>query len=216
MASVRMHGRNWLVRRIERKLAPDLGQLRYVASSRHIYWKVLIPCLVVGFIFGTIAEFVSPIRSTREAGHFNDPAFFVLTSILTGLVLWSMTLLGSFRKLLVFDGGMVAKYSQKHTLVVIPWADITPGTIKAVTTADGTDPDRRLAARRKVSLGAGGRNAVVFQARDTFWVFASNRDPAPLVLAVHGAMNDAGTPGAARAAAGALPAVVLTGRMALD
>ncbi|MFJ6457004.1 hypothetical protein [Paenarthrobacter sp. NPDC091669] len=216
MASVRMHGRNWLVRRIERKLAPDLGQLRYVASSRHLYWKVLIPCLVVGFIFGTIAEFVSPIRSSREAGHFNDPAFFVLTSILTGLVLWSMTLLGSFRKLLVFDGGMVAKYSQKHTLVVIPWADITPGTIKAVTTPDGTDPDRRLVARRKVSLGAGGRNAVVFQARDTFWVFTSNRDPAPLVLAVHGAMNDAGTPGAARAAAGALPAVVLTGRMALD
>ncbi|MGO4147468.1 hypothetical protein AB4Y77_20495 [Paenarthrobacter sp. YAF11_1] len=216
MASARMHGRNWLVRRVERKLAPELGQLRCVASSRHIYWKVLIPCLVVGFIFGAIAEFVSPIRSTREAGHFNDPAFFVLTSILTGLVLWSMTLLGSFRKLLVFDGGMVAKYTQKQTLVVIPWADITPGTIKAVTTADGTDPDRRLVARRKISLGAGGRSAVVFQARDTFWVFASNQDPAPLVLAIHGAMNDAGIPGAARAAAGALPAVVLTGRMALD
>ncbi|ASN18423.1 hypothetical protein [Arthrobacter sp. YN] len=211
-----MHGRNWLVRRVERKLAPDLGQLRFVASSRHIYWKVLIPCLVVGLIFGTIAEFVSPIRSTREAGHFNDPAFFVLTSILTGLVLWSMTLLGSFRKLLVFDGGMVAKYSQKHTLVVIPWADITTGTIKAVTTADGTDPDRRLVARRKVSLGAGGRSAVVFQARDTFWVFASSQDPAPLVLTIHGALNDVGTSGAARAAAGALPAVVLTGRMALD
>ncbi|MEJ1114721.1 hypothetical protein WBN73_08700 [Paenarthrobacter sp. CCNWLY172] len=211
-----MHGRNWLVRRVERELAPDLGQLRCVASSRHIYWKVLIPCLVLGFIFGTIAEFVSPIRSTREAGHFNDPAFFVLTSILTGVVLWSMTLLGSFRKLLVFDGGMVAKYSQKHTRVVIPWADITPATIKAVTTSDGTDPDRRLVARRKVSLGAGGRSAVVFQARDTFWVFASNQDPAPLVLAIHGAMNDAGTPGAARAAAGALPAVVLTGRTALD
>ncbi|WP_310208507.1 hypothetical protein [Paenarthrobacter nitroguajacolicus] len=193
-----------------------MGRLRYVASSRRIFWKVLLPCLAAGFIYGTIAEFVSPIRSTREAGHFNDPAFFVLTSMVTGVVLWSMTLVGSFRNLLVFDGGIVAKYSQKRTLLVIPWADIAPGSIKAVTTADGTDPDRRLVARRKVSLGAGGRNALVFQARDSFWVFASDHDPAPLVLAIHGAMNDAGTPGAARAAAGALPAVVLTGRTALD
>ncbi|MCD4852123.1 hypothetical protein LN996_14995 [Arthrobacter sp. AK01] len=216
MAGVRMRGRNWLVRRVERELGPQLGQLRYVAFSRRIYWNVLAPCLLIGFAFGAIAEFVSPIRSTREAGHFNDPAFFVITSMLTGLVLWAMTFLGSFRKLLVLDGGIVAKYSQKHTRLVIPWAEIVPGTLKAVTTADGTDPERRLVARRKVSLGAGGSNAVVFQARDTFWIFASNQDPAPLVTAIHGAMNDAGTPGAAQAAAGALPAVVLTGRMTLD
>ncbi len=211
-----MHGRNWLVRRIERRLGPELGQLRYIASSRKIFWKVLFPCLVVGFIFGTIAEFVSPIRSTREAGHFNDPAFFALTSILTGLLLWSMTFLGSFRKLLVFDGGLVAKYSQSSTRLVFAWDDIVPSTIKAVTTLDGTDPDRRLAARHKVSLGAGGRNALVFKARDTFWVFASNNDPAPLAAAIREAMNAAGMPEAARAAAGALPAVVLTGRTALD
>ncbi|WP_024818958.1 hypothetical protein [Arthrobacter sp. 31Y] len=211
-----MHGRNWLVRRIERRLGPELGQLRYIASSRRIFWKVLLPCLVVGFVFGTIAEFVSPIRSTREAGHFNDPAFFALTSILTGLLLWSMTFLGSFRKLLVFDGGLVAKYSQASTRLVFAWSDIVPSTIKAVTTVDGTDPDRRLAARHKVSLGAGGRNALVFRARDTFWVFASNNDPAPLAAAIREAMNAAGMPEAARAAAGALPAVVLTGRTALD
>ncbi|KUM35763.1 hypothetical protein [Arthrobacter sp. EpRS71] len=211
-----MHGRNWLVRRVERRLGPELGQLRYIASSRKIFWKALLPCLVVGFAFGTIAEFVSPIRSTREAGHFNDPAFFALTSILTGLLLWFMTLLGSFRKLLVFDGGLVAKYSQSSTRLIFAWGDIVPGTIKAVTTVDGTDPDRRLTARRKISLGAGGRNALVFKARDTFWVFASNSDPAPLVLAIQGAMQDAGIPDAPRAAAGALPAVVLTGRTALD
>ena len=211
-----MHGRNWLVRRVERRLGPELGQLRYIASSRKIFWKVLLPCLVVGFVFGTIAEFVSPIRSTREAGHFNDPAFFALTSILTGLLLWSMTFLGSFRKLLVFDGGLVAKYSQSSTRLVFAWDDIVPSTIKAVTTLDGTDPDRRLAARQKVSLGAGGRNALVFKARDTFWVFASNNDPAPLAAAIREAMNAAGMPEAARAAAGALPAVVLTGRTALD
>lgn len=211
-----MHGRNWLVRRIERRLGAELGQLRYVASSRRIFWKALAPCLIVGFVFGTIAEFISPIRSTRQAGHFNDPALFVSASILTGLVLWSITLLGSFRKLLVFDGGIVAKYSQASTQLVFPWNDIVPRTIKAVTTTDGTEPARRLVARQMVSLGAGGRNALVFQARETFWVFASNDDPAPLVTAIQRAMRDAGIPDAARAAAGALPAVVLTGRVALD
>lgn len=211
-----MHGRNWLVRRVERRLGPELGKLRYVASSRRIFWKALIPCLVVGFVFGTVAEFVSPLRSTREAGHFSDPALFVTASILTGLVLWSMTFLGSFRKLLVFDDGLAAKYSQKHTQVVIRWADITPGSIKAATTADGSDPDRRLVARQKVSLGAGGRNAVVFQTHGTFWVFASDQDPAPLVTTVQAAMRDAGIAHAGSVAAGALPAVVLTAPTALD
>jgi len=211
-----MRGRNWLVRRVERRLGPELGRLRYVAASRKVFWKALLPCLAVGFVFGTIAEFISPIRSTREAGHFNDPAFFALTSVLTGLVLWAMTFLGSFRKLLVFDRGIVAKYSQKQTTMVIPWTDVVPGSIKAVTTPDGTNPEHRLVARHKVSLGAGGGNAVVFQARGTFWVFASDQDPAPLILAIQGALHDAGIPGAARAAAGALPVVVLTGRTSLD
>ncbi|WP_309075805.1 hypothetical protein [Paenarthrobacter sp.] len=211
-----MRGRNWLVRRVERRLAPELGQLRYVASSRRIFWKALIPCLVVGFVFGTIAEFVSPIRSTRDAGHFSDPALFITASILTGSLLWGMTLLGSFRKVLVFDRGMVAKYSQKHTRVVIPWSDIVPGSLKAVTTADGSNPDRRLVARQKVSLGAGGRNALVFQAREIFWVFASDEDPWPLVSAVQESLRDAGMADAVRATSGALPAVVLTGRTALD
>ncbi|NWL11745.1 hypothetical protein DM793_10605 [Paenarthrobacter nitroguajacolicus] len=211
-----MRGRNWLVRRVERRLEPELGQLRYVASSRRIFWKALIPCLVVGFVFGTIAEFVSPIRSAREAGHFNDPVLFVTASVLTGLLLWGMTFLGSFRKLLVFDRGMVAKYSQKQTQVLFPWSDIAPGSLKALTTADGSDPDRRLVARQKVSLGAGGRNALVFQARETFWVFASDEDPRPLVMAVQESLRQAGMADAVRATSGALPAVVLTRRTALD
>ncbi|MGO4432278.1 hypothetical protein AB4Y88_02955, partial [Paenarthrobacter sp. RAF9] len=186
-----------------------------VASSRRIFWKVLVPCLVVGFVFGAIAEFVSPIRSTREAGRFNDPLFYVLTSILTGLVLWSMTLLGSFRKLMVFDGGIVAKYAQKHTLLLFPWADIAPASLKVVTTLDGTDPERRLVAKQKVSLGAGGVNALVFRARETFWVFATNEDLEAMVGAVHTCLRQAGIPGAGLAAAGALPAVVLTERTAL-
>ena len=141
---------------------------------------------------------------------------FIAASTLTALVLWSMTLLGSFRKILVFDGGIVAKYSQQHTLLVFPWSEVAPETLKAVTTADNTDPDRRLVAKSKVSLGAGGRNAVVFQARETFWVFAADEDPAPLVKAIQGAMRSSGTPGPGREAAGALPAVVLTGTTTLD
>jgi len=134
-----MRGRNWLVRRAERRLGPKLGRLRYVASSRRIFWKALFP-----------------------------------------------------------------------------WSDIAPGSLKAVTTADGSDPDRRLVARQKVSLGAGGRNALVFQARETFWVFASDDDPRPLVVAVQESLREAGMADAVRATSGALPAVVLTGRTALD
>lgn len=211
-----MRGRNWLVRRTERRLGPELGQLRHIASSRRIFWKLLIPCLAVGFLFGAIGEFISPATSTREPGHFEDPVLFIVASTLTGLVLWSMTLLGSFRKLLVFDGGIVARYSQQYTTLEFPWAEIAPAYIKAVATADGTDPDRRLVARQKTSLGVAGKNALVFQARDTFWVFSTNEDPVPLVEAIQAAMRDAGIPDARRLAAGALPAVVVTGRTALD
>ena len=211
-----MRGRNWLVRRTERRLGPELGQLRHVASSRRIFWKLLIPCLAVGFLFGVIGEFVTPATSTREPGHFADPVLFIVASTLTGLILWSMTLLGSFRKLLVFDGGIVARYSQRHSSLVFPWAEIPPAYIKAVTTADGTDPDRRLVARQKTSLGVAGRNALVFRARNTFWVFSSDEDPDPMVRAIQTAMRDAGVPGAGRLASGALPAAVVTGRTALD
>lgn len=66
-ASVRMRGRNWLVRRVERRLEPELGQLRYVASSRRIFWKALIPpCLVVASPSGPLpnssAQFAPPGR----------------------------------------------------------------------------------------------------------------------------------------------------------
>lgn len=211
-----MRGRNWLVRSAERRLGPELGELRFIAPSRHIYWKALVPCLVVGFVFGTVAEFVTPIRSTREPAHFSDPVLFVVASTLTGLLLWAMTLLGSFRKLLIFERGVVARYSQPRTTLVARWAEIAPDSIKAVTTPDNTDPDRRLVARSKMSLGAGGRNAVVFRVRDDFWVFASDHDPADLVGALQQAMEDSGVPGARQVSAAALPAVVLSSSTALD
>lgn len=134
-----MHGRSWLVRRAERRLGHELGPLRFVAISSKVYWKALLPCLAVGFAYGTVGEFVTP-RSSREPGLFTDLPMYVLVSALTGLVLWSLTLLMSFRKLLVFEGGLAARFAQKHTTRVFRWADIDATTIKAVTTAEGTTP----------------------------------------------------------------------------
>ncbi|MGP0224541.1 hypothetical protein [Paenarthrobacter sp. NCHU4564] len=211
-----MRGRNWLVRGAEQRLGPELGELRFIASSRHIYWKALLPCLAVGFVFGVIGEFITPIRSTRNPAHFSDPVLFVVASILTGLLLWSMSLLGSFRKLLVFQGGLVARYAQPRTTIVIPWKDIAPESIKAVTTPDGTDPERRLVASRKVSLGAAGRQALVFKALGSYWIFSTDDEPAGLLSAVQQSMVDAGVPGAGQVMAGALPAVAVGTRTALD
>jgi hypothetical protein len=210
-----MRGRNWLVRRAERRLGPELGALRFVAISRKVYWKALPPCLAVGFAYGAVAEFVTP-RSSRAPGLFGDVPMYVLVSTLTGLVLWSLTLLMSFRKLLVFDGGLAARTAQKHTTLVFRWAEIDAASIKAVTTARGTTPSRMLAAGRKASLGVSGRNALVFREDAGFWLFESKDETAPLVLAIQQAMLDAGVPGAARVASWALPPAVVTTRTSLD
>lgn len=210
-----MHGRSWLVRRAERRLGPELGPLRFVAISSKVYWKALLPCLAVGFAYGTVGEFVTP-RSSREPGLFTDLPMYVLVSALTGLVLWSLTLLMSFRKLLVFEGGLAARFAQKHSTMVFRWADIDASTIKAVTTAEGTTPSRMLAAGRKASLGVSGRNALVFRTADGYWLFESKGETAPLVLAMQRAMLDAGVPGAARVASRALPPAVVSTRTSLD
>ena len=210
-----MRGRNWLVRRAERRLGPELGALRFVATSSKVYRKALAPCLAVGFAYGAVGEFVTP-RSSREPGLFTDLPMYLLVSTLTGLVLWSLTLLLSFRKLLVFDGGLAARIAQKHTTVVFRWSEIDAATVKAVTTAEGTTPSRMLAAGRKASLGVSGRNALVFRAAGGFWLFESRGDTAPLVLAIQQAMLDAGVPGAAGVASRALPPAVVTTRTSLD
>ncbi|WP_115788196.1 hypothetical protein [Arthrobacter silvisoli] len=210
-----MRGRNWLVRRAARRLGPELGALRFVATSSKVYWKALLPCLAVGFAYGAVGEFVTP-RSSREPGLFSDVPLFVLVSLLTGLVLWSLTLLMSFRKLLVFDGGLAARIARRHTTLVFRWSEIDPATIKAVTTAEGTTPSRMLAAGRKTSLGVPGRNALVFRAGTGFWLFESRSGTAPLVLAIQQAMLDAGVPGAARVASRALPPAVVSTHTSLD
>ncbi|WP_120521667.1 hypothetical protein [Arthrobacter celericrescens] len=210
-----MHGRSWLVRRAEGRLGPELGALHFVATSSKVYWKALLPCLAVGFAYGAVGEFVTP-RSSREPGVFSDVPMYLLVSTLTGLLLWCLTLLMSFRKLLVFDGGLAARIAQKHTTVVFRWSDIDSATIKAVTTAEGTTPSRMLAAGRKASLGVSGRNALVFRTGTGFWLFESRSETAPLVLAIQQAMLDAGVPGAARVASRALPPAVVSSRTSLD
>jgi hypothetical protein len=210
-----MHGRNWLVRHAERRLGPELGALRYVATSSKVYWKALPPCLAVGFTYGAVGEFVTP-RSSRDPGLFTDLPMYVLVSALTGLVLWSLTLLMSFRKLLVFEGGLASRIARKHTTLVFPWSEIDAATIKAVTTAEGTTPSRMLAAGRKTSLGVSGRNALVFRTAAGFWLFESRSETAPLVLAIQQAMLDDGVPDAARVTSRALPAAVVNARTSLD
>ncbi|WP_253182693.1 hypothetical protein [Arthrobacter sp. SW1] len=186
-----------------------------MAISRKIFWKALLPCLAVGFIYGAIAQFVTP-RSSREPGYFSDIPGYVLVSALTGLVLWSLILLMGFRKLLVFDGGLATRIAQKQTTKVFPWADIDAATIKTVRTPEGSSPSRLLESRKKTSLGVSGPNALVFRAGGEFWLFESKEDPTALVIAIQQAMLDAGVPGAAGVAARALPPVVVTHRTSLD
>lgn len=209
-------GRTWLVRRAERRLGRELGALRLVASSRRIYWAALLPCLVAGFLLGTINEFVTPGRSPREPGQFQDAPLFLLVSVLTGLVLWSLTLLGSFRRILVFDGGMVTGFAQQHLTRVFRWSEVDPASVRAVTTDNRTRLVRRLRARSLTVLGAGGRKAVVFRSGTEFFIFDSDDDPAPLVLAIQNAMTYAGIPGAERIASEALPPTVLSAATRLD
>ncbi|MCA4135198.1 hypothetical protein [Arthrobacter sp. M4] len=211
-----LDGRTWLVRRAEGRLDPELGRLRFIASSRHIYWKALLPCLVAGFLLGTINEFVTPGRSAREPGLFQDLPLFLLISVLTGLVLWSLTLLRSFRKLLVFDGGLVTGFSQPQLTKIFRWSDVDATSVRAVTASSGPGPSRLLKASSMTPLGAGGRNALVFRSGAAFYVFESDVDPAPLVLALQSAMVDAGVAGAEGIASKALPPTPLTGATRLD
>lgn len=60
----------------------------------------------VGFVYGTILQFTGRPSSQRDPDLFSDIPLFLATSILTGLVLWSLTLFWSFRRVLVFDRGL--------------------------------------------------------------------------------------------------------------
>ncbi|MGP9501995.1 hypothetical protein ACT3TS_07250 [Specibacter sp. AOP5-B1-6] len=225
-----MDGRNWLVRRAEKRVGPKLGNLVYIASTRRIRWSWLLPCLAIGFIYGVIGEFIGSPRSTRTPDRFENIPMFIVVSALTGLVLWAITFAFAFRKLLVFDGGIVTSYVQKAGTRVFPWHTVNPASIRAVTTQDGSSPTSRLAAKELTKLGLRGRFAVVFQGSHepnglttgdstppvAFWAFESADDPATLIHAIQHAMRNARVPGAGQISGQALPPFVLTTKTALD
>ncbi|MHA7304324.1 hypothetical protein ACX80E_03625 [Arthrobacter sp. TMN-49] len=228
-----MHGRSFWVRRAESRLGPELGQLRHVAASRRVHWAWLLPCLALGFIYGALSQFISSPRSTdRIPDRFEDIPLFIVVSLLTGLVLWSLTFAFALRKLLVFDAGIVTSFAQKATTRIFYWNQVNPDSIKAVTSHDGSSPTHLLVAKRLTQLSVRGKYCVVFQAAATtwgpdagsstdtpqagFWTFETSGEPSPLVLALHQAMVNARIPGAERIAAQALPPVVLASKTTLD
>ncbi|WP_231938505.1 hypothetical protein [Arthrobacter sp. B6] len=169
-ASVGEQGRTWLVRRAERLYGDRLGHLRHSGLSWHIAWKWLPALIVVGFIYGTVLQFTGRPSSQREPAFFSDIPLFLATSILTGLVLWSLTLFWSFRRVLVFDRGLLYGYARKHTARAVFWPDLAPESLRTVEAPAGVEADRLLKTLDeggKTSLGVRGRYAVVFHGIST-------------------------------------------------
>jgi hypothetical protein len=137
----------------------------------------------------------------------------VTTSVLTGLVLWSLTLFWSFRRVLVFDRGLLYAYAQQHTARAIFWPDLDSGSLRIVEAPAGTGADsllKTLDKRGKTSLGVWGRFALVFHGEPTalaagarertgtgtpgpgFFTFSMARVPDRLVREIQQAMAQAG------------------------
>jgi hypothetical protein len=213
--------RTWLVRRAERLYGDRLGRLRHSELSWHIAWKWLPVLVAVGFVYGTIFEFTGRPSSQRNAALFSDMPLFLTTSVLTGLVLWSLTLFWSFRRVLVFDRGLLYAYAQKHTARAIFWQDIEPASLRTVEAPAGVEADsllKTLNKSGKTSLGVQGRYAVVFQGLPTalsaaatagvgsgagteagtevagpgFFTFSTARVPEKLVTEIQRAMAESG------------------------
>lgn len=231
--SVADPGRTWLVRRAERRYGGRLGRFRTSALSWRIAWKWLPGLLLAGFVFGAIAQFTGQPTSSRDPALFSDLPLYILTSLLTGVILWSMTLLWSFRRLLVFDHGLLYGYARKHTARAIFWPDIVPGSLRAVEAPPGADADRllqTLTSSGKTSLGVHGRFAVVFRGTEStltpaaaagngeprFFTFGLKETPVDLVRAIQQAMSDAGFPPAAGPSDSALPPAAVSRVTRLD
>lgn len=226
-------GRTWFVRRAERLYGSRLGRFRYSGLSWHVAWKWLPLLLLAGFIFGAVAQFTGHPTSSRDPALFSDLPLYLLTSLSTGLILWSMTLLWSFRRLLVFDGGLLYGYAQKHTARTIYWQDIVPGSFRAVEAPPGADADsllQTLPRSGKASLGVRGRYALVFRGAESipvpaqpagsgqtrFFTFSTNEPPAGLIGAIQQAMSDSGFTTATGPSDSALPPVVISQPTRLD
>lgn len=226
------------MRRAERQYGEELGHLRHTDLSWHISW-ILLPWFIgAGFVFAAVAEFTGQPTSSRGPGLFSNVPLYVAASLLTGLVLWSLTLLWSFRRLLVFDRGLLYRYSQKHAARAIFWEDIDAGTLRSVVAPAGTDADRLLRTLNpedKISLGVRGQFAIVFRARDSrvtatalpapgsdgaerplrFFTFTTRSSPEQLVTMIQEGLRNTGVQEAA-AAFQALPPAVVHSRVSLD
>jgi hypothetical protein len=197
----------------------------------------LLPWFIgAGFVFGAIAEFTGQPTSSRGPGLFSNIPLYIVASLLTGLIMWSITLLWSFRRLLVFDRGLLYRYSQKHAARAILGQHIDAGTLRSVMAPDGTDADRFLKTRSpgdKTSLGVRGRFAVVFRATDSrlplnapasagpdsgaprFFTFATGEDTEQLMAVIQNGLRQAGVPGAGTGSQ-TPPPIVLHAAMSLN
>jgi hypothetical protein len=200
-------GRNWLVRRAERLYGDKLGRLRHSELSWHIAWKWLPPLVAVGFIYGTIFQFTGRPSSQRDPALFADVPLFLATSLLTGLVLWSLTLFWSFRRVLVFDRGLLYGYAQKHTAQAVFWPDLDPKSLRTVEAPAGVAVDsllKTLHKSGKTSLGVRGQHAIVFHGVPSalaagsgapepgFFTFSMAKAPDRLVTEIQRAMAQSG------------------------
>jgi hypothetical protein len=212
--------------------------LRHKELSWHISWKLMPWFVGAGFVLVAVAEFTGQPTSSRGPGLFSNLTLYLVASLLTGLVLWSLTLLWSFRRLLVFDRGFLYRYSQKHAARAIFWEDVDAGTLRSVVAPAGTDADRLLRTLNpedKISLGVRGQFAVVFRARESrvtatalpapgsdgagrpprFFTFTTRNSPEKLVSKIQEGLRNTGVPGAA-AAFQALPPAVVHSAVSLD
>ncbi|MDR6504740.1 hypothetical protein [Arthrobacter oryzae] len=224
-------GTTWPTRRAEKLYGDRLGRLRHSELSWHIAWKWLPALLLVGFVYGAIAELTGRPQTGRDPALFSDILLFLTTSALTGLVLWSITLFWSFRRVLVFDRGLLYGYAQKHTARAIFWHDIDPGSLRTVEAPVGIAADgllKTLEKGGKTSLGVSGRYAVVFHGAPTalaagvgasgpgFFTFSTDRTPDRLVTEIQRAMAESGIHRAGSPEPEALPPVPISSATRLD
>lgn len=171
-----MSRHTWLVRRAQRRLRPQLGELRFVARSWGVHWGAFIPCILIGFFYGAIAEYVS--FTPRDPNHFSNIPLFLVVSALTGLVLFGISFAWSARTVLLFDGGLVYLFSQQATTRVIGWHTVPAASVRALVT-DARTLGRVVRPRDRDtfrSLGVKGRHGVLFSGSD---VAAHVPAPAP-------------------------------------
>lgn len=224
-----MTARSWLVGRAEKRLASTLGNLRFVGTAKRIRWTWLLPCLALGFAYGIAAQYINTGKSSdySTADQFSNIPLFVLTSVVTGFLLWALTFTMAYRRLLVFDGGLAASIATKTSLRVFPWTTIDETSIAAFTAANGASASALISATPLVKIGLRGEHALIFKAdagaagsAETipahYFIFESREEPTALVQAISAGMIQAGNTAAGQAVGRALPPQALTAKIVLD